>query len=177
MKKILTFVLVVAMMLTLTVSVYAETVTGDALPLTSQNQTINIVIATAADVYVDTYSVDVNWVTPTLTYTQTTTKTWNPGTHDWDAVTEGEWGTFDVIVTNHSSQGVTATINLPAETNGVTLTSKVGGTAANSFTLATAVGTTVAEAPTNTFTIGATGTPDPLQDFTVTATVSISAAP
>lgn len=173
MKKFLTFALAVVMMLSLVVVASAATLDSRDASWNDGKSTQNIqlvvddqIVATAK-----VYYVEVDWDAAKLTYTKTGTLTWDPENHEYVDSRDGSWSNLVVTVKNHSNDKITATLELPAAKNGVTL--KAVG--ASTFDLEMPVeGSAFASAPSNTFTITAEGEPTS-NDFTMQASVSVAA--
>lgn len=157
---------VVILALVLTMSMTATAFADDTI--TSLNDSVNADVSgtynktTSGDVV---YSVDVTWGAMDFTYNVSSTGTWNPKTHEYDATADTPIGwtyTEDhnkFTVTNHSNAGVKAIFafanlgegSTSSNVNGnFNSTTKGDGTAKDAITLATAVGTASTEAPTDT---------------------------
>lgn len=141
MKKTLSFVLILAMVLSLSTPAFSdETNTGTA-------GTSILVSGTYAPAgSVGKISVTVAWDEMNFTYTTQ----WNPSTHQYDGT--GSWSdeTKTITVTNHSNVAVKATLAFNATVSGVTgaFTESSGAANDDTLELATAVGTVVENAPT-----------------------------
>lgn len=130
MKKILTLVLVVAMVATLAIGVFAVNDINDDFNITDKaTSTANITINNefVYDSGAPVYSVDVVWAGTTLNPTTTFSgSTWNPSTHEWENVsnytTDWKGAKVTVTITNHSNADIKATISaLDASDSNVTL--------------------------------------------------------
>ena len=189
MKKILVIALAVAMVLSQGVCAFAadkSDKTDTIKSVTSvSNGTIDVNVTDSSRT--DTvYYVTVEWKNTGMAYEVTGNNKWNPVNHAYtDEELELNWNDKEanVIVTNHSNAGVTATI---ASVDGNKLSYKFDTQHqenTNTFDLATAVNTEVGEAPANTFTITAVSDPDPIlkenftENFTVTIIAQEQAAP
>lgn len=113
MKKFLTLILAVAMMATLSVSAWAETVRGEtSKPIDvsgeyKDNSTKPGVI-----------SVDVTWGAMEFTYTVSGSMDWNSDNHDYDDNTRSDWteNGNTVNVVNHSNVPITVSFAFTANT-------------------------------------------------------------
>lgn len=162
MKKVLSFLLILAMVLSLSLTAFAET-------------TNNGTSATTIDVS-GTYapakkiSVTVAWDDMNFTYTASG---WDPNTHRYTG--NGSWSTDTktITVTNHSDVAVNATLGFTPEAD-----SNVTGAFTNGSTLslATAVGTTFENAPTASAEFGISGGAITESKKIGTITVTIQAA-
>lgn len=96
MKKIITLLMTLAMVMSLSVTAFASDLGGskDVTAKYEQNESEQPI-----------YNVDLNWGDLTFTYTETTTKVWNPETHTYDTTTTGSWDKTEtaITVTNHSN--------------------------------------------------------------------------
>lgn len=116
MKKVLSIVLVIAMIATMSVVAFAEKVTfGGDNGVTAIDDTFKKEGIVVSGTYnntdlIDMYKVDVEW--PAFAYTFNTGKTWNPKTYTWDLSGAGTWVGADVAkeikITNHSSAAIKA---------------------------------------------------------------------
>lgn len=106
MKKTISLLLVLAMVMVLSVSVFAtegvkngETDTADVRG-----------IYKGKDAAAPVYSVDIEWEGLTFTYTDAYDGEWNPETHKYDNVVTADWeGEGKITITNHSNAQITAT--------------------------------------------------------------------
>lgn len=142
MRKILAFVLTVALLLAVSMSVVAA----------EESDNSRDVMATyRADESTGTvYSVEVFWGSMEFTYTSPAQGTWNPDTHTYDdAQTVGSWtcaaDANKVTVVNHSNTQIKAIMTYTSEENfgGIT-----GSFDQKELVLASAEGTAVEAAPT-----------------------------
>lgn len=165
MKKVLSFVLILAMMLSLSPTAFAETVnTGTSSTTITVNGTY---------VPAKTISVTVSWENMDFTYTASG---WDPDTHQYTG--NGAWSTDTktITVTNHSDVAVNATLGFtPEEGSNVTGTF-TGTSTGNTLALATAVGTEVSSAPTASAEFGISGGAITESKKIGTITVTIQAA-
>ena len=86
MRKIISTVLALALMLSLSVTAFASELGGskDVTAKYEKTETEEAI-----------YNVDIAWGDLTFTYSETTEKTWNPDTHTYDTETSGGW---DIVV-------------------------------------------------------------------------------
>lgn len=137
MKKVLSFVLVLAILLSLPATASAETVNNGTSATTID---VSGTYAPAKKI-----SVTVAWEEMNFTYTASV---WDPDTHQYTG--SGAWSTDTktITVTNHSDVAVNATLAFTPEA-GSNVTGAFTGTGpGNTLSLATAVGTEVSSAPT-----------------------------
>ncbi|MFI3141173.1 MAG: hypothetical protein R3Y27_02565 [Clostridia bacterium] len=166
MKKIITILTVLAIVLSLSVTAFAATDT-----LTTDGETADQnVYATYVQTVVDVYSVDIIWGDMTFEYNDAFEGTWNAYTHDLDGATEAYWvavGDNSITVVNHSNNPVNVDFSFEGEVSGTFST--------NSVALATAVGTTYETAPTQSLTFNVTGGSISEDGYigTITATLNI----
>lgn len=156
MKKLLSILLVLMLLLSLSITVFAanpETVGKDGskeIDVTAKYQTS---ISTP-----EVYSVDIVWSNMTFTYTQSSTKIWNAENHAYSTSSEGAWDktTATVTVTNHSNVSVDISVAYtPANDTGITGTLTNGTT-----TLDAGAEGDYAGADSHTATLTISGTPN-----------------
>ena len=149
MKKIITLLMALAMVMSLSVTAFASDLGGskDVTAKYEQNESEQPI-----------YNVDLNWGDLTFTYTETTTKVWNPDTHTYDTTTTGSWDKTEssITVTNHSNVSVDVSMSVtPVGGTGVNVT-LIGG----SSTLAAGEVDTVDGAASVTGTVKISGKPN-----------------
>ncbi len=156
MRKLISAILVLALVATLSVTAFAadNTLTGSNnsdeidVNVTYQDGTTQPAI----------YSVDISWENMNFTYAAEGAMIWDPATHEYQNQTSGGWEneTAEIKVTNHSNAAVNVTVSYAAAGNsGVTATVTNG-----SFSLPSAEGKTVNDASlANTATLTVSGTP------------------
>lgn len=110
------------------------------------------------------YSVDITWGSMDFTYTDASTGTWNPATHQYDNNSAAKWscseGADKISVTNHSNEGITVQLGYEPGTgyNGISGSfSDNNGTAITNLTLGSAVGTEPGSAPSASAVLGLNG--------------------
>ncbi len=173
MKKVFALLLTLALVATLSVVTFAETVT--AVP-TDKAQDLGVTYAGPVGSTETVYSINIAWEEDLVfDYSAGNQGAWNPEEHDYAAATGAAWidDKVTVTVTNHSNAALTASIAVAeaSETDGVIVTPDK-----TSAPLGSAVGTAVTAAPSVTFTLTAAGTPTASIDKVATATVSIAVA-
>lgn len=112
-EKNLTLVIVLAMILTLSVNVFAEPTiiggeTGGALP--ADDPTIDVTVDVTTTTAATIYRVDIEWENLDFSYKFGNDGTWNPSTHQYESEVSDVWLKKDggtVKVTNHSNASVT----------------------------------------------------------------------
>ena len=146
MKKVLTFALILAMVLSLSPTAFAETTNNGASATTI---TVNGTYAPAKKI-----SVTVAWENMDFTYTASG---WDPNTHQYTG--SGTWSTDTktITVTNHSDVAVNATLDFTPEAGSNVTGAFTGTSTGNTLALATAVGTEVSSAPTASAKFGISG--------------------
>ena len=169
MKKMVTILLALVLILAMSTTAFAATIESN-----SGSQDIDVNAKYVDGVSVPTrYSVDVTWGAMEFTYTVSGTKTWDPETHTYTTITLPAWTASGntVTVTNHSNTDINASfafsaldayntvtgsfsstsLTLPAAegkaVNDAVLTGKtsltLGGTLASDITVFTNVGTVI----------------------------------
>ena len=172
MKKLVTLVLAVALVLAMATTAFAATVP------TSEEQAVSATINHGeANTTNKVYSVNIAWTDVAFSY-NAGGYDWNTDTLEYDIPVAGSWNdtTGTVTVTNRSDVAIDATIEFETE-EGVTATIKVDETVADTFELGVGSNSTPT---TNTFDISVEVTAE--VDLTAdtfalgTITVSIAAA-
>ncbi|MBQ8833718.1 MAG: hypothetical protein IJ001_02175 [Oscillospiraceae bacterium] len=149
MKKIISTVLALALMLSLSVTAFASELGG------SQDVTAKYEKTETEEAI---YNVDIQWGELIFTYSETTEKTWNPDTHTYDTDVSGGWDKTEtaITVTNHSNVAVDVAMSVtPVAGTGVNVT-LTGGNA----TLAAGVEGDVDGAASVTGKLTISGTPN-----------------
>ena len=116
MKRIITLLMVLAMVMSLSVTAFASDL-GESKDVTAKYE--------KNESEQPIYNVDLNWGDLTVTYTETVEKVWNPDTHTYDTTTTGSWDKTEstVTVTNHSNVSVAVSMSVtPAQGTGVDVT-------------------------------------------------------
>lgn len=112
MKKPISVLLILAMVLAMSTAAFAATI--DSAP-GSQNIDVNARYEDGTTAST-TYSVDVAWGAMEFTYTISGTKEWDPVTHTYTTNTTPTWSGSgnEITVTNHSNAGITASFAFSA---------------------------------------------------------------
>lgn len=125
MKKVLSIVLAIAMIATMSVVAFANSVVAENAAVAGSKDIV--VEATFANVDgIDMYKVDVEWTLDTaFKYTEAGT-VWNTAEHKWDPIAGEEaaakWeGQGTITVKNHSSEPISATPKWTAGDDGVVM--------------------------------------------------------
>lgn len=137
MKKLLTLIPVLALILAMSMNVFAASGNIDA-----ENGGYNIDVNARYVESVDSptvYHVDLAWGAMEFTYTVSGAKTWNPETHAYVISVSDSWTAAgnEITVTNHSNTAVKADFAYKAQNGYATVT---GSFSQNSLTLPTAEG-------------------------------------
>lgn len=121
MKKLLATLLAAVLMISaMSVNAFAATTVT-----TEGNTTADITAKFSEGTKLDAYKATIEWGSMEFTYT-TSGQTWNPDTLTWDTTGTPGWTTADsekagqIIVTNYSSQAITAKISFSSTNGGVT---------------------------------------------------------
>lgn len=150
MKKIITTAMALALTMSMGTTVFAANMGNN-----SQDVTAKYEKTTTEDAI---YNVDLQWGDMVFTYAEETVKTWQPDTHTYETVTDGEWDKTEttIQVTNHSNVDVKVSMAvIPVAGTGVDVT-LTGGNA----TLAAGVEGQKENAASVTGTLKISGTPN-----------------
>lgn len=157
MKKICTLFLAIAMIVSMTLPVFAATTVGE------NNGTAGINVAGAYEstgTAATKVSVDVSWTDMVFTYTEGKEGTWDPVTHTYVGAMPGSWSDdAEITVTNHSNTNIAATFSFETDVDTVTgtFTETSGTENDNILELDSADGLTVENAPSATASFGLSG--------------------
>ena len=141
MKKIVTILFALVLILTMSTNAFAATIESN-----SGSQDIDVHAKYVDGVSVPTrYSVDVTWGAMEFTYTVSGTKVWHPETHTYTTSTQPTWTASGntITVANHSNTDITASFAFSALTAYNTVT---GSFSSTSLMLPTAEGKAVNDA-------------------------------
>lgn len=113
MKKTISLILALALVMSLSVTAFAAEGIGNGG--TDSANVKGTYKATAASTV---YSVDISWSGLEFTYNGAYEGEWNPSTHRYDNAAEAGWaeGNGTITVTNHSNIGITAVPSYKAAT-------------------------------------------------------------
>lgn len=152
MKKFITLVMALALIMSLTVPAFAYA-PGDT---EQKNVTAKYNSSTSTP---PVYSVDIDWDSLTFVYNETNTRKWKPADHSYDTDTVGGWEntSANITVTNHSNAAVTVAIDYTAAAANTGVTGTLTG---GSKTLAAGVENQYAAADSVTGTLTISGTPN-----------------
>ena len=169
MKKIFSLVLVLVMLMSFSITAFAEgSVTTDSAVTIDISASYKVGAATE-----DVISVDISWGAMAFEYTDGAEGVWNPATHTTGTKGEGSWSARgnEITLTNHSNVDINVNFAYTKAVETVTGTFSDGG----ELTLANAVGTARDAAPTASvkLTLGGTLTAETAGKVG-TVTVSIS---
>ena len=175
MKQIFTLALTFLLIFSLvTVTAFAETSKISAAGGTASKPVTASYSAGAGGGTV--YSVDITWDSMAFTYSEGSSPTWNPATHQNSSGGAGVWSSNGntITVTNHSNTAVTANLAYASETGFIEISGNFNKSTMN---LATAVGTEVPEAPKDTAALTLSGAlastvKDPTKIGTITVTIN-----
>ena len=162
MKKIISLILALALILSMSLTAFATETNSGKLEANNASQTINVTgTYNAGGAAATKVSVNITWDAMTFTYTGASEGTWDPATHGYTGSTAGGWSTETATITveNHSNAAVKATLSFTATATGVTGTfTETSGTANDDvLELATAVGTDKNAAPSASAEFGIGG--------------------
>ena len=152
MKKVVSFVLVLAMVMCVSGTAFA-----DGSFTTDSTAAIDISASyKAGSAASDVISVDIAWGSMDFEYTDAAEGVWNPATHTYTGASTGSWTSAgnEITLTNHSNVGVKAAFGYTRAVETVTGTFSDG----DELILATAVGTAVEEAPSASVSLMLDGT-------------------
>ena len=171
MKKMLSLILALVLMLSLTVPAFAATNDG------SQNTSIDVQAKyNGSSTTPDKINVNIAWGEMQFTYNVGGTQDWDAVNHKYVNNTTQTWTAIGntVTVTNHSNVEVKANLSFAAADAYNTVT---GSFDKPTLTLATAVNTAVADAPKDTATLTLGGTlADTVTQMTQVGTITVAIA-
>lgn len=110
MKKIFFAFISLTVVLTLSISSFASSITSQ-----DESQTIDVKAKAVLSETPTTYSVDIEWDNMTFTYTRA--QEWNPSTHTYEENGKWENTDADITVTNHSNASVSVNVTYNAAEN------------------------------------------------------------
>ena len=165
MKKIITLLMALAMVMSLSVTAFASAL-GESKDVTAKYE--------KNESEQPIYNVDLNWGDLTFTYTEPVEKVGNPDTPTYATTPTGSWDTTEtaITVTNHSHVSVAVSMSVtPVDGTGVDVT-LTGGNA----TLAAGEIGNVDGAASVTVTITVSGKPNSTvtEDFIKVASITVT---
>lgn len=157
MKKILTLVIAVAMILTLSVNVFAneENVGGtNGLETLNQPSDIDVTVGITTGTPTTVYRVDVAWENTDFTYYAEYSNSWDPTSHSYKSSSGDTWShkVATITVTNHSNAAVDVKAVATAGAAGVNYTFSNGDKLLESAAAATRIDT-FANADSTSYTL------------------------
>ena len=161
MKKIISLILALALVMSMGVTAFAAETSGTLNNTTTSKEITVNGTYTAAQGAGTKVSVNITWDAMTFTYTEGAAGEWLPDEHKYAENAVGSWSTDTktITVVNHSNAAVNATLAFKADVNGVvgTFTETSGTANDGKLELATAENTAVANAPTASAEFGISG--------------------
>ena len=171
MKKMLSLILALALMLSLAIPAFAASTNEGGNTSIDVQAKYNGTAATP-----DKINVNIAWGAMEFTYNVGGTQEWDAATHQYVDKTTQTWTATGntVTVTNHSNVSVKADLSFAAADDYSTVT---GSFDKATLTLATAVNTAVADAPKDTATLTLDGTlADTVTEMTQIGTITVAIA-
>lgn len=173
MKKIISLILALALVMSLSVTAFAaEGITNGGTDTSDVKGTYS---STAT---VTVYSVDITWEGLSFTYNGEFEGTWNPETHEYENGTAAGWaaGNGTITVTNHSNTAITATPSYTAKDGFESAGMNFSVAALEVATADNGVDGAAGSAVTGTITVTPSGSlPEGTADATIgTITITIS---
>lgn len=168
MKKILSLILALILVMSVATTALAATITtGDQSIDVQAKYQDNTTTATV-------YSVDVTWGAMQFTYTESGALTWDPATHAYVDSTSGTWtgNGNTVTVTNHSNAAVTASFAFNALDDYSTVTGSFD-VASETLDAGVVDGYDTADSVTATLTL-AGELAETVTDFTKVGTITVT---
>ncbi|MCD8322249.1 MAG: hypothetical protein LUC89_05105 [Oscillospiraceae bacterium] len=158
MKKLLALVLAAALILALSVTAFAATITTNG---GTDSAPVYATYVSGGEEKI-IYSVDISWGDMTFTYTDASAGDWDGSSHTYTNETEAAWtasasGADEITVKNHSNAAITAALTYTPGDDYKDVTGTFDNPTLN---LATAVGTEVAAAPSGTAALTLSGALD-----------------
>lgn len=155
MKKLVTLVLALALVLSIGTTALADTVTD-----VDETRTIDVTAKYTSSTTTGTvYYVQIDWDPMTFTYTEKKTETWEPTNHSYSTSATGSWDrtSSEVTVTNHSNVDVDVAMSYAAKATDIGVTATLTG-GNKTLSAGEVGGYKTADSVTGTLTI--TGTPN-----------------
>lgn len=158
MKKVLALILAVALILALSVTAFAATITTNG---GTDSAPVYATYVSGGEEKI-VYSVDISWGDMTFTYTDASVGEWDGSSHSYTDETEATWavstsGANEITVKNHSNTAIIAALTY---TPGEDYKDVTGSFDSAKLSLATAVGTEVNAAPSATAALTLSGALD-----------------
>lgn len=176
MKKLIALLMALTLVISMSVTVLADTYEGSGTPLTGD---VTVIIHHDS-IPADVYYVVVDWNSLSFTYSFGDRPVWNPEEHVYETKGEGDWDktNANITVTNHSNVAVSATAKFANDSTEATVNNVTATLSNASFTLnAAAADSNPASADSKAIALTITGEPDAgiKSDFKI-STISITIA-
>lgn len=172
-KKILSLILTLAMVMGLSVTDYA----ADGI-ISGGTDSANVTGTYSSKATVPVYSVDITWEDLNFTYNGASKGNWNPQTHKYEDGTMAGWaaGNGTITVTNHSNIAITATPSYTAKAGYESADMNFSTDALQVATADNGVDGTAGTAVTGMITVTPTGSlPEDTEGATIgTITITVS---
>ena len=159
MKKLIALLMALTLVISLSVTVLADTYEGGGTPLTGD---VTVIIHHDS-IPADVYYVVVDWNSLNITYSFGDRPVWNPEEHVYETKGEGYWDKQEagISVTNHSNVAISATAKFANNSTEATVNNVTATLSNASFQLNAAVaGSPYDAADSKTVALAISGEPD-----------------